>query len=379
MGLRNWSGRPPPPLTRGYESMRQVMITEQGLHLHAEGESLLVSRGGVEVRRLRLGEVDSLALCGGVEISSGALAVLTHRGIALVFLTERGAFRGRLWTRHGPDVALRQRQMQLSLDPEFSIRIARRMIRAKVEQQRRILLRAQRRLKDEAVATALARLRVLAENTESVTEAPLLLGLEGEAAALYFRHFNQLILAPGMEFHGRSRRPPQDAPNACLSFGYTILGTLVETEVLRRGLDPFPGVFHEPRYNRPSLSLDLLEEFRPFIDTLTLRLINLRQLGPGDFENPVELTPEEVMLGEEGEPVDSLTSGSPMAARPAVHLNGTGRKVFFAEFYARLRDKYYHQPTDTTLELRDIITSQVNQLARCFRTGETDYQGFTLE
>ena len=117
--------------------MRQVMITEQGLHLHAEGESLLVSRGGVEVRRLRLGEVDSLALCGGVEISSGALAVLAHRGIALVFLTERGAFRGRLWTRHGPDVALRQRQMQLSLDPEFSIRIARRMIRAKVRRWQR--------------------------------------------------------------------------------------------------------------------------------------------------------------------------------------------------------------------------------------------------
>lgn len=356
--------------------MRQVLITEQGLHLHGDGDSLIISRERIEISRIRLGEIESLSLFGRIELTSGAIAVLVRRGIPVVFLTERGQFRTRLWTRTGPDVALRLGQLEIARDPDRAILLARAMIRAKVEHQRRILLRAQRGWKLETVANSLTRMRALIGQIESVTAPDALLGMEGEAAAHYFRHFPRLLQKPGMEFHGRSRRPPLDPPNACLSFGYAVLGNIIESEILRRGLDPFIGMFHAPKYNRPSLMLDLLEEWRPVVDGLTVRLINLGQLGPSDFENPQIMESEEVL--QEGDLEDSSDSEAPPVKdnRPAVHLNATGRKVFLAEFYARLKDKWHYHPTGQSLEVRDIISQQVNHLARTIAQGTLDYQGF---
>ena len=139
--------------------MRQVLITEQGLHLHGDGDSLIISRERIEISRIRLGEIESLSLFGRIELTSGAIAVLVRRGIPVVFLTERGQFRTRLWTRTGPDVALRLGQLEIARDPDRAILLARAMIRAKVEHQRRILLRAQRGWKLETVANSLTRMR----------------------------------------------------------------------------------------------------------------------------------------------------------------------------------------------------------------------------
>lgn len=352
--------------------MRQVVITEQGLHLSAEGNSLLISRSGIEVGRIRLGEVESLTLCGAIELSSGAIAVLSKMGLPVVFLTERGGFRARLWTRHGSDTQLRMAQLAACTDVNRSLGIARNIVATKVGHQRLILLRAQRKLKDEGLSSDLARLRGILPKVHAAASVPELIGHEGEAARIYFSHLNKLIRREGLSFTGRSRRPPLDPPNACLSFGYTILGGVVETEVLRRGLDPFPGVIHAPKANRPSLALDILEEFRPFVDALMIRLFNLGQLGPGDFENPVVMDPEEVFLEDEEEP-DAPHS---VPISKAVHLNATGRKIFLTGFHTRLRDRFHYPPIGGSLALRDIIAAQVNHLARCFRDASVPYVGF---
>lgn len=166
--------------------MRQVVITEQGVHVHAEGESLLLARGGIEIQRIRLGEIEQLLLCGRIELSSGAIIALTRRSIEVIFLTEHGRFRARLWTRHGPDVALRLKQLNLVNDPAFAIRLARRMIAAKMEHQRRILLRAQRLWKDPEVGNSLSRLRHLVNLALTAPTPPALLGMEGRPLPFIF-------------------------------------------------------------------------------------------------------------------------------------------------------------------------------------------------
>jgi CRISPR/Cas system-associated endonuclease Cas1 len=123
----------------------------------------------------------------------------------------------------------------------------------------------------------------------------VLRGFEGQGAALYFGQLGKLIRNPAFHFTGRTRRPPRDPVNALLSFGYAVWGSIAETEVYRRGLDPMLGFLHQPAYGRPSLMLDLLEEFRPRIDTLVLRVINRRQLGEDDFEQRAEKTAEEIL------------------------------------------------------------------------------------
>jgi CRISPR-associated protein Cas1 len=155
-----------------------------------------------------------------------------------------------------------------------------------------------------------------------------------------------------------------------LSFGYTMLATLVESAVLRAGLDPMLGALHTPDYGRPSLVLDLMEEFRPvLVDALTLRLVNRREVVPEDFEQP----PDEVEVvwgdgagSEEGE------------SASAVWLGETGRRVFFRAWSRRLQETHFYPPRRQRLTFEEIVQQQVYLLARVLRGEEESYRAFVV-
>jgi CRISPR/Cas system-associated endonuclease Cas1 len=242
-------------------------------------------------------------------------------------------------------------------------------------------------------------------------------GFEGQGAALYFGQFGKLIRNAEFQFTTRSRRPPKDAVNALLSFGYAVLGSLAESDIYRCGLDPMLGFLHQPAYGRPSLMLDLLEEFRPLIDTLVLRVINRRQLSAKDFdqrtgqslaemladEPPVEQANDPVilLLHDDGSATDRTerlspdhgsigelpeqafaehadSDSTPAAAVPevGVYLNGTGRKIFLNELFRRMRERLYYPPRDAQLELRDIVQQQIYHLARVIEGHQDQYQPY---
>ncbi len=400
--------------------MHALAITEQGAALHAEGDTLLVRRGAALLRRVRVNEIDQVLLFGRVELSSGAVALLARRGVDVVWATQSAKFRARLATRFSKNVALRLAQYGAVTDEQFCLRAARAIVTAKIRHQREILLRAQRRLQDERLAGVLGQLRLLCDRAPGERGLDALRGVEGQAAALYFSQFDKLILAPGFEFNGRNRRPPRDPVNACLSFGYAVFGSIIETEILRCGLDPFLGVFHQAAYGRASLMLDLLEEFRPVIDGLVLRLINRRQLAAGDFDRLSGQSLEDI-LGDDATPPDhpavapgdSATGGffddlavdepfdappapppavepapvsapgapahaEPPAARPeyGVFLGETGRRIFLAEFFKRMRETLFYPPRQSSFELRDILREQVYHFARVIDGRDPDYTPF---
>jgi CRISPR-associated protein Cas1 len=157
--------------------------------------------------------------------------------------------------------------------------------------------------------------------------------------------------------------------NACLSFGYAFLGSLLEGVVQRAGLDPLLGFLHEPVRGRSSLVLDLLEEFRaPVVDSTVLRTINRRQLTPGDFRMPgLEDRAAAVLEGEE--PSD------PMPAE-AVYLGPSGRKVFLAELLARLREEVRYEPRDERRSYRAILLEQAQSMSRAVEGDSDGYRPF---
>jgi len=334
------------------------------------------------IRRVRLAEIDQLLLFGRVEITSAGIAALARRRHTdIVFLSAQGYFRARLAGRSSRHVTLRLQQLHRASDPGFCIRISRSLVAAKIAHQRQLLLRAQRRLRDEEVADVLGRLRLLTEQASQEENLDRLRGLEGMAAALYFGVFGKLIRSPELSFSGRSRRPPRDPVNACLSFGYTMLGSTAETEVLRCGLEPQIGYFHQPHDGRPSLMLDLIEPFRPFMDALVLRLINRRQLGPLDFERRTgealsEILAEAPVEDAGNDDVPPPADGSTPDADEGVYLAATGRRVFLTEFFQRLRDRLYYPPRRAALELRDILREETYQLARVVEGEEAEFRPF---
>lgn len=352
--------------------MHALAITEQGIHVHVEGETLLLRQGDQLMRRVRLAEVNEVLLFGRIEVSSAAVALLVRRKVDVVYLTRQGYFRARLSGPGSASAALRLEQLRRALDPVFCARVARSLAFGKVQHQRQVLLRAQRRLQDDELANVLGRLRLLAERLRGEDDLEAVRGLEGMAAALYFGQFSKLLLSQELAFNGRNRRPPRDPVNACLSFGYALLGTVVETEVLRGGLDPLVGFFHQPHPGRNSLALDLLEEFRPFVDAVVLRLVNRQQLGPVDFERRGGPELAELLSAEAGD--EGPAEGE--NAAEGVYLADTGRRVFLAEFFHRLRERLFYPPRQGSYELRDVVREQVYHLARVIRGEEESYVAF---
>ena len=135
----------------------------------------------------------------------------------------------------------------------------------------------------------LDRLAILAQRTPRADDASQLLGMEGEAAALYFRAFPRLFTEavsalPAFAFERRNRRPPADPVNACLSLAYALLTRTFGAALTAVGLDPWKGLHHVERPGRPALALDLIEPYRPILaDSAVLTALNNGELGPDDF------------------------------------------------------------------------------------------------
>lgn len=142
-------------------------------------------------------------------------------------------------------------------------------------------------------------------------------GLEGAGSAAYFGSFEKLIRAEGFTFEARRRRPPTDAINSLLSFGYSLLAHDIESAVNIVGFDPYLGYLHTERYGRPSLALDLMEEFRPLVvDAVVLSVVNKRSLVPSDFT---------------AEPISG-----------AVYLSEEGRRTFLRMYEQKKQTKFKH-------------------------------------
>jgi CRISPR-associated protein Cas1 len=261
-----------------------LYVTEQGATVGKDGHRIVVRRGKETLQAFPVAQVEQIALFGHVSVTPAALSYCLARNIDTVLLSAAGRYRGRLVGPEGKNILLRRLQFRKYEDEAFRLRFVRTLVSAKIHNMRALLQRtSRRRLLD--LSGTVHRLKVLKDQTRSIDAIDRLRGIEGAATAAYFEAFGGL-LAPEWPFGGRSRRPPKDAVNALLSFGYTLLAVSVEAAVYTTGLDPYLGMFHVVDYGRPSLALDLMEEFRPLlVDSLVLNVVNHGHLKPEeDFE-----------------------------------------------------------------------------------------------
>jgi CRISPR-associated protein Cas1 len=282
--------------------MAVVYVQEQGAVIHKRGERLLVTRDGVTLMDLPLLHIDQLVLVGNVQLTTPAATALLQREIDVVFLSQNYRFRGRLVGPGSRLAALRHAQLRAAQDPARSIAIARWIVLGKLNNQRTLLQRwlrqspspEARRVLEEAIRG----ITLSSQGASQAGDPDQLRGFEGKAGGYYFGALRAL-LNPAWGFQGRAYYPPPDPFNAALSFGYALLLKDMTASIQIVGLDPYIGFFHAVEYARPSLALDLMEEFRPIlVDALVLRLIDQGKLTPRDFlstgrsERPVELRPE---------------------------------------------------------------------------------------
>jgi CRISPR-associated protein Cas1 len=247
------------------------------------------------------------------------------------------------------NVELRRRQFAAASSDDRSLQIAKRLVSVKIKNCRTLI----RRNSDEPPARTLDRLKELVDKVDDAASLESLLGVEGTAARIYFEAYGTLLrcakddAAPGemtFDFDGRNRRPPRDPVNALLSLGYALLAKDLTIALQAVGFDPYLGFYHQPRYGRPALALDLMEEFRPLVvDSVVLSAVNTGAIKLSDF----------------------VRRGG------AVTLTQAGRAKFLRAFERRMDEEITHPIFNYKISYRRTLEVQIRLLAR-YLTGEID-------
>ena len=259
-----------------------LYVQTQGAIVGKSGDELAVKSKGEVIAKARLLDVSSVSVFGNVQVTAQAMRELLARGIPLCHFSYGGWLNGITAGMTHKNVELRIRQFQVAGDGERSLRIARDITIAKIRNSRVML----RRNHPAAPAAALGELERLAANAARAEGMLTLLGIEGAAARVYFSNFGAMVKTDNaaFDFHTRNRRPPKDPVNAALSFLYSMLARQTAVSALAVGFDPYLGFYHQPKYGRPALALDLAEEFRPIVaDSAALMLFNNGELKERDF------------------------------------------------------------------------------------------------
>lgn len=348
--------------------MRSITIDTQGSVLFNASDTVLVKLGRRILVRLLPEELDQVILAGNIGLMPGAIRLFVDFGVDVVFITIHGRFRGRLATKAGERNRLQRKQFLVFDDRERSLAFAKKYVVGKLVNFRILLRRYNKRYRDTRVSSSMAILRAATRKVEVATGFDSLRGYEGSATREYFSAFSRLVNNDYFKFTKRTRRPPRDPFNALLSFSYMMLVTTVRTRVNLVGLDPYLGSLHSVSYGRPSLVLDLMEEFRPVIvDNLVLNLVNKRMISMNDFyfqEDALYPVDDEEELSEVTE--DEMP----------VRLTHGGIGIIRKQFKRRLETVALPSGEGEKQSYADIITGQVRLLATSLLDDSVEYQPF---
>lgn len=328
----------PPPAMK---PSRPLYVQLPGAWIGKEGEVLRIGRDRETLKEIALAEVSDVVLAGRISLSTPAVHELLRRDIPISWMSGGFWFLGSTGGQGPKSARVRTAQYRAADSSDRRLVFARGLLAAKVRNQRTMLRRGWRGDED-AKATALTALGRLIKRIEAETDTDRMRGYEGDAAATYFRAIPSLFTKsvsslPEFDFERRNRRPPADPVNACLSFGYALLTSTWTAALTTVGLDPWKGLWHAERPGRPSLSLDMIEPYRPILaDSAVLTALNNGELNPRDF----------------------VFSGG------GCNLSDDGRRTLIAVYERRLDQETTHPVFGYSVSMRRLLQVQARLLAR---------------
>ncbi|MDY0088616.1 MAG: CRISPR-associated endonuclease Cas1 [Coriobacteriia bacterium] len=330
-----------------------MFVTLQGGRVSKRGDELVVSdRDRKEVERVRLIDISHLGVFGNVQITTQALVELTARGLPTLYYSAGGWLKAVTTGMPHKNVLLRERQFAVAANQDSSLPIARSIVAGKIANCRTMLMRNHPNAPEQEVRA----LKALCSSVEEASRLDSLLGIEGTAARIYFSQFGSMLRPPdggvepaAFDFNGRNRRPPRDSVNAMLSLAYALLSRDALAAVLAAGFDPYLGFYHRPRYGRPALALDLMEEFRPLLaDSVVITAVNTGVVKGSDFVRGVG----------------------------AANLTDAGRRRFIAAYARRLDQEVTHPLFGYRISYTRILAVQARLLGRYVNGEIESYPSF---
>lgn len=344
----------PRPLAVARDEALPLYVQATSAKVAKKGEVLEVSVEDKPTATARIAEVSQVVLMGNIYLTTPTLHELMRREIPVSWLSYGGWFLGHTVGVGHKNVELRTAQYRASFDERLCLRLARGFVRAKILNCRTLLRRNWRG--EDKPEQLMEELRRDADGADRARGLSVLLGTEGAGAQCYFGHFAQLIKSDkdsesfSFDFTHRNRRPPTDPVNALLSYAYALLVRTWTVTLTAVGFDPYRGFYHQPRYGRPALALDMMEPFRPLVaDSSVIQAINNGEVRPTDF----------------------------ISAAGSVALAEDGRKRFIATFERRLSQEITHPLFGYKVSYRRLFEIQARLLGRFLLGDVPDYPNFT--
>jgi CRISPR-associated protein Cas1 len=350
------AGEPPRRLIAARDDTRPLYLNTQGFRVGCKDEVLQVKEKDRVIEEVRMRDLSHVALFGNIQISTQAIQSLCDQEIPVTYFSMGGWFYGITRGHALKNVFLRMEQFRLARDEATCLSLARRFVHGKIRNHRTLLMRNHL----EPPEPIILKLKRASEDALAAASVEELLGIEGAAASQYFQQFSGMVKVeddlPGLEmpgkdpkqlafnfnFSNRNRRPPTDPVNAMLSLAYSMLSKDCTLAALAVGFDPYIGFYHQPRFGRPALGLDLMEEMRPLVaESTVLSCINNRVVTEKDF----------------------------VRAGQAVNLTAPGRKRFFQMYEQRMSSLITHPLFDYKVSYRRALELQARLLAKTL-TGE---------
>ena len=338
--------------------LNTLYITSDDAFVRKERETFIVEINNEKVFQAPIHSIENIVCFGFKPLTPQVMAFCAENNVGISYLTETGQFLARVYGAQKGNVLLRKAQYAFS-DNEFQcLQIAKPIIAAKVSNYRYILLRHQRNHPENCSDDVVLSSEIMGKRITNIQQAESLdelRGYEGECATLYFGSLSSLITVQKEDFlfTQRTKRPPLNPANALLSFLYAILVNDVRSALETVGLDPQVGFLHQIRSGRPSLALDIMEEFRAYLgDRIMLNLINLKQVTKKDFE-----------IRESGE----------------VRISDDARKVLLNAYQKRKQEEITHPFLGEKMTIGLLPHIQAQLLARYIRGDLETYPPFYLK
>ena len=333
----------------------QIILSGYGIFLSKKSERMLVKKGKDVIYQFPLFRLKDVVIASkGVTISSDLIEELCLRGISLHFLSGLNKPYAMITSPMLTATIEARREQIEAMKDRRGLEFSKAIVYGKITNQERLLRYFGKYIKEtdperfkkiEYIAGELKELRGKAKTiigNHIDEKRNTLIGLEGTAGRLYWDGVKE-ILMQRVEFFGRETRGAIDPVNSLLNYGYGILYSTVWGALVNAGLEPFAGFLHVDRPGKPSLVLDLIEEFRqPVVDRVVIAHIN---------------------LGQDIKIIDGL-------------LDTDTRKVIGEKILGRLESVETYK--GKKYRIRSIIQMQARNLASFLR-GQQEYKPFTFK
>ncbi len=312
--------------------MTTMYVSQDWACVKKVSRRVLVTQENKVLAEVPVLKISHLLLFGNIQVTGDAADLLIKNGVTIALFSGGGRLKAKIDGYSAKNTLLRLKQYQRYNEPQFVLKLSKTFVKAKIKNEKMFIQRFQRNSKEPEFCQQLEGLELNLEQLETKTNVNSVRGIEGTSTAMFFNAYSKMFKNE-LKFSGRNRRPPRDPVNALLSLGYSLVGNELRALLEGSGFDSGIGFLHTVQYGRPSLALDLLEEFRTnVIDRFTLRLANLEEFKKTDFE----------------------TVG------PAVYLTDEARKRYFTKYEDYLTHRFEYQGKVTTF--RDLFKKQVELL-----------------